>query len=108
MVADEGKTILATLKAGSYFGEISILNMGTAGGLSLKRRRQSVLHGVYSHCVRQSSNRVRPLRGLLRPVRAEQEGHVGRAQGLPGGQSQTGGHRSKATGKVQKSPFGKR
>ena len=31
VVADEGKTILATLKAGSYFGEISILNMGTAG-----------------------------------------------------------------------------
>jgi len=33
VVADEGKTILATLKAGSYFGEISILNMGTAGAL---------------------------------------------------------------------------
>ena len=27
----EGKAVLATLKAGSYFGEISILNMGTAG-----------------------------------------------------------------------------
>ena len=32
VVVDEGKTVLATLKAGSYFGEISILNMGTAGG----------------------------------------------------------------------------
>lgn len=31
VVADNGKTVLATLKAGSYFGEISILNMRTAG-----------------------------------------------------------------------------
>lgn len=31
VVADNGKTVLATLRAGSYFGEISILNMGTAG-----------------------------------------------------------------------------
>lgn len=31
VVADNGKTVLATLKAGSYFGEISILNMGPAG-----------------------------------------------------------------------------
>lgn len=31
VVGDNGKTVLATLKAGSYFGEISILNMGTAG-----------------------------------------------------------------------------
>ena len=31
VVVDEGKTVLATLKGGSYFGEISILNMGTAG-----------------------------------------------------------------------------
>ena len=31
VVVDDGKTVLATLKAGSYFGEISILNMGTAG-----------------------------------------------------------------------------
>ena len=37
VVADEGKTILATLKAGSYFGEISILNMGTAGELSSRK-----------------------------------------------------------------------
>jgi len=33
VVADDGKTVLATLKPGSYFGEISILNMGTAGQL---------------------------------------------------------------------------
>ena len=33
VVVDEGKTVLATLKGGSYFGEISILNMGTAGKL---------------------------------------------------------------------------
>ena len=31
VVADNGKTMLATLVAGCYFGEISILNMGTAG-----------------------------------------------------------------------------
>ena len=31
VVDTDGKTVLATLKAGSYFGEISILNMGTAG-----------------------------------------------------------------------------
>ena len=32
VVADDaGKTVLATLKSGSYFGEISVLNMGTAG-----------------------------------------------------------------------------
>lgn len=34
VVADNGRTVLATLKAGSYFGEISILNMGTAGNVS--------------------------------------------------------------------------
>ncbi|XP_025075284.1 cyclic nucleotide-gated cation channel alpha-3 isoform X5 [Pogonomyrmex barbatus] len=33
VVADNGKTVLATLKAGSYFGEISILNMGTAASV---------------------------------------------------------------------------
>ncbi|CAK1548488.1 unnamed protein product [Leptosia nina] len=32
VMGDNGKTVLATLKAGSYFGEISILNMGTADG----------------------------------------------------------------------------
>lgn len=31
VVADNGKTVMASLKAGSYFGEISILNMGTEG-----------------------------------------------------------------------------
>ena len=34
VVDTDGKTVLATLKAGSYFGEISILNMGTAGASS--------------------------------------------------------------------------
>lgn len=41
VVADDGKTMLATLKAGSYFGEISILNMGTAGGRELAWGRWS-------------------------------------------------------------------
>ncbi|KAG9509367.1 Cyclic nucleotide-gated cation channel alpha-3, partial [Fragariocoptes setiger] len=31
VVADNGTTVLATLNAGSYFGEISILNVGAAG-----------------------------------------------------------------------------
>jgi len=39
VVADNGKTVLATLKAGSYFGEISILNMGTAGKRSTPSAR---------------------------------------------------------------------
>lgn len=38
VVADDGKTVLATLKPGSYFGEISILNMGTAGELTCKKK----------------------------------------------------------------------
>lgn len=45
VVADNGKTVLATLKAGSYFGEISILNMRTAGkecGKYSKRTRGPV------------------------------------------------------------------
>ncbi|XP_070066111.1 uncharacterized protein [Drosophila virilis] len=44
VVADNGKTVMASLKAGSYFGEISILNMGTAGN----RRTASVRSVGYS------------------------------------------------------------
>lgn len=39
VVGDNGKTVMASLKAGSYFGEISILNMGTAGKELGKYRR---------------------------------------------------------------------
>nr|XP_014285573.1 cyclic nucleotide-gated cation channel alpha-3 isoform X3 [Halyomorpha halys] len=52
VVADNGRTVLATLKAGSYFGEISILNMGTAGknlvGYAGNRRTASVRSVGYS------------------------------------------------------------
>lgn len=41
VVADNGKTVMASLKAGSYFGEISILNMGTAGKALGKYRGQA-------------------------------------------------------------------
>lgn len=46
VVADDGKTVLATLKPGSYFGEISILNMGTAG--EPKCKRETLFHLMFS------------------------------------------------------------
>ncbi|XP_047523199.1 cyclic nucleotide-gated cation channel alpha-3 isoform X1 [Pieris napi] len=48
VMGDNGKTVLATLKAGSYFGEISILNMGTAGKQLGNRRTASVRSVGYS------------------------------------------------------------
>ncbi|XP_015792172.1 cGMP-gated cation channel alpha-1-like isoform X2 [Tetranychus urticae] len=44
VVSDSGANVLAILRAGSYFGEISILNMGTAGN----RRTASVKSVGYS------------------------------------------------------------
>ncbi|KAH9634114.1 hypothetical protein HF086_001316 [Spodoptera exigua] len=46
VVGDNGKTVLATLKAGSYFGEISILNMGTAGKQLGKYRQGPRCHAI--------------------------------------------------------------
>lgn len=46
VVGDNGKTVLATLKAGSYFGEISILNMGTAGKQLGKYRQGPRRHAI--------------------------------------------------------------
>ncbi|XP_021376567.1 cyclic nucleotide-gated channel rod photoreceptor subunit alpha-like [Mizuhopecten yessoensis] len=50
VVGDNGKSVLATLKPGSYFGEISILNMGTSGN----RRTASVRSVGYSDLFRLS------------------------------------------------------
>ena len=50
VVGDNGKTVLATLKPGSYFREISILNMGTSGN----RRKVSVHSMGYSDLFRLS------------------------------------------------------
>ena len=50
VVGDNGKAVLATLKPGSYFGEISILNMGAAGN----RRTASVRSVGYSDLFRLS------------------------------------------------------
>lgn len=44
VVTDEGKSVVATLKAGSYFGEISVLNVGHAGN----KRTASVRSVGYS------------------------------------------------------------
>ncbi|XP_060830638.1 cyclic nucleotide-gated cation channel alpha-3-like isoform X11 [Bombus pascuorum] len=52
VVADNGKTVLATLKAGSYFGEISILNMRTAVGVQIKRSHKRVFRNRRTASVR--------------------------------------------------------
>jgi Cyclic nucleotide-binding domain len=47
VVADNGKTVMASLKAGSYFGEISILNMGTAGKALGNYLSQAKMFSIY-------------------------------------------------------------
>jgi CRP-like cAMP-binding protein len=49
VVGDNGKTVMASLKAGSYFGEISILNMGTAGKALGKYRGQANINDINQH-----------------------------------------------------------
>jgi CRP-like cAMP-binding protein len=44
VVGDNGKTVMASLKAGSYFGEISILNMGTAGKVMFAALHEHIIH----------------------------------------------------------------
>ncbi|CAG9107984.1 unnamed protein product [Plutella xylostella] len=72
VVGDNGKAVLATLKAGSYFGEISILNMGTAGKqlgkyLGPETPRHTFLFYYYFESF--GSNRVR--RRCTQPRRRE-------------------------------------
>ena len=70
VVDTDGKTVLATLKAGSYFGEISILNMGTAGGDDGDGATIMVVMVMVmlKNLVRQSSNSLGEICGLLRPL----------------------------------------
>ena len=68
VVDTDGKTVLATLKAGSYFGEISILNMGTAGGDDGDGATVMVVMVMLKNLVRQSSNSLGEICGLLRPL----------------------------------------
>ena len=48
------------------------------------------------------------VRGLQRPVRAEQDRHVGRAEGLPSRQGQARGRRRQEDRAIQESSFRKR
>jgi CRP-like cAMP-binding protein len=57
VVAENGKTVMASLKAGSYFGEISILNMGTAGKALGKVSQPSNANAIsyFFYCIANTS-----------------------------------------------------
>lgn len=58
-------------------------------------------HGVCGwHVDRQPADSVCAIRRLLRPLRAEQEGHVGRAQGVPRRQGPPRSHSSQETWEI--------
>jgi len=57
---------------------------------------------------RQPTHSQRSLGGLQRPLRPEQEGHVGRAEGVSGGACSSGVDSRQAAGEVQEGPAGER
>lgn len=59
-------------------------------------------------CNRQQTHRQRALRGLQRSVRAQQKGHVGRAQGISGGTRSPRVDSRQTFGEIQKGAAGER
>lgn len=57
---------------------------------------------------RQPTHSQRSLSGIQRPLRPEQEGHVGRAEGVSGGACSSGVDSRQAIGEIQEGPAGER